>query len=149
MKWKSTSGIRLNVESFLASYHSFENGMVNELTNTDNGPKRHLDMMNLLDNVRDFNRRATEFVKSDDFDTLDPKLRDDLQTIVNETSIAVMELGAELDPDQHFAKLPPQMKREALQHTHVDNTFVATMRARLKGELVDQVITPRPPVPEK
>jgi hypothetical protein len=141
---KSVTGISLDAEALIRSYHSWAEGALQSFTDTRNGPKNLIELRNCQSNAKAYAQRAREILSREGSAGLDPLVTEDLTAIAEELEAGIAEIDQIADPDIVWSKLDRSRKEDVTQRIPAEPTDVDGIRARLHGKMRGLAIPARP-----
>ena len=130
---KSITGIGLDAESLIRSWHSWKEGGGRTFTDTIGGQKTAIELRNCQSNARAYAKMARDMMARSGFDALDSDVRDDIQSIAEEMEIAVEEIDQLADPDEIWRSVDRDKKNDITQRVFIENVDVERVKERVLG----------------
>jgi len=142
---KSLTGVSLDADAFIRSWHTWKEGALKTFTDTSNGPKTAIELRNCKANARAYAKGALEIMARDGFGTLPQDVQDDIQAIAEEMEIAVEEIDQIADPDEIWLTVDRAKKNDITQRVFMENVDVERIKERVLGNRRGQPKDPKAP----
>ena len=136
LTFKSFSGVAVAADQLIRSYAAFagDGGVLEQTTDTRNGPKFIVELRALRSHVAIYAERARAIMADSSFAQLDEAVRDDVAAIAAEAEVALVEIDDEADPDKKWTGLTAHQRENVTQHLPINGTAVDAVRARLRHQ---------------
>lgn len=143
---RTVNETRDDVRDFIRRYNAFKRNDVENILNRGNGGVFRIELETLADAAKRLGQEGRSYLTRPNIAAaITEDEMHDLVAITEEMELAGIEGEAAADPDEVFARMPKQRRKELTERVMVDPVKADRLRARIRGDLRKQQAPPSGP----